>query len=110
MKFNQHRGKSTRLTQILCAALAIGSLTACGSDDFDATEANPSVVFGNLQTLFLRNNTYQVFAVAEIAGTDIILTQDDLVLDTDSGSLNFDFNGTRSRRKRSNNTMGVTVT
>jgi hypothetical protein len=29
-------------------------------------EANPSVMFGNLQTLFLRNNTYQVFAVAEM--------------------------------------------
>jgi len=58
------------------------------SDEIISTaEANPSVVFGNLQTLFLRNNTYQVFAVAEIDGTDIILTQDELVLDADSTPL-----------------------
>lgn len=58
------------------------------SDEIISTaDANPSVVFGNQQTLFLRNNTYQVFAVAEIDGTDIILTQDDLVLDESSEPL-----------------------
>ena len=58
------------------------------SDEIISTaDANPSVVFGNQQTLFLRNNTYQVFAVAEIDGTDIILTQDELVLDEDSEPL-----------------------
>lgn len=55
------------------------------SDEIISTaDAAPSVVFGNQQTLFLRNNTYQVFAVAEIDGTEIILTQDDLILDEDS--------------------------
>ncbi len=58
------------------------------SDEIISTaESNASVVFGNQQTLYLRNNTYQVFAVAEIDGTDIILTQDDLILDEDSDSL-----------------------
>lgn len=58
------------------------------SDEVISTaEANPSVVFGNQQTLYLRNNTYQVFAVAEIDGTDIILTEDELILDEDSESL-----------------------
>jgi hypothetical protein len=58
------------------------------SDEIISTaEATRTVVFGNQSSLFLRNNTYQVFAVAEIDGTEIILTQSELTLDEDSEPL-----------------------
>ena len=58
------------------------------SDEIISTaEATRTVVFGNQSSLFLRNNTYQVFAVAEIDGTEIILTQSQLTLDEDSEPL-----------------------
>ncbi|MBF7072661.1 hypothetical protein ISG33_04520 [Glaciecola sp. MH2013] len=58
------------------------------SDEIISTaEATRSVVFGNQSSLYLRNNTYQVFAVAEIDGTEIILTQDELTLDQDSNAM-----------------------
>jgi hypothetical protein len=58
------------------------------SDEIISTaEAARTVVFGNSSSLYLRNNTFQVFVVAEIDGSQTILTQDYLTLDADSTSM-----------------------
>ena len=53
----------------------------------DTTDTQRNVIAGNATSLVLRNNTYQVFAIAEIDGNEIILDELSLTLDESSPDL-----------------------
>jgi hypothetical protein len=54
-------------------------------ESIETADNRRTVGLATLQSVVLRNNTYEVYAIADIDGRDIILKSQLLVLDEDSG-------------------------
>ncbi|WP_124748990.1 DUF4397 domain-containing protein [Alteromonas facilis] len=57
------------------------------NESISTTEQRRSAIIGNAESLVLLNNTYEVFAIATIDGSDIILDSQSLSLDETSDEL-----------------------
>jgi hypothetical protein len=59
----------------------------CSDETIETALYNCSAVYTQPESIYLQNNTYQVFAIAEVDSSEVILSSFQMTLDEDSDEL-----------------------